>query len=384
MKKILVISHDASLTGAPILLLHALRMLKDRYEFTIILKKGGVLENEFKEIASTFILKHKKYSERNSPFLMIWDRIRYLIRQLKVVPLFYRTEIILSNTIANGRLLYRFRFFKKPVITYVHELESVLNYFTRSNDTQFSFKLTSIFLFPSLAVKKNLVENHAIPDKKLNYFPYYFPAQNFTFSPQTKQQFRLDLIRKWKLPETAKIVVGMGVVSLRKGTDKFIEISQKAFEKDENVFFFWIGDFVSTPFSQEIKSNYYNRMYNDRIIFTGKIQYAYSNLLAYDLFFLSSVEDPYPLVVLEAAYQQVPALCFRSSGGIAELLDDGNGYIIENDSTDQAADSIISLLNDRDDLVTKGIRVQEKVISLHSDQNNISNIFDKVVGSILK
>jgi len=384
MRKILVISHDASLTGAPILLLHTLRMMKDRYEFKIVLKKGGVLENEFKDIASTVILKHKNYSERNSTFLMIRDRIRYLIMQLKVVPLFYRTEIILSNTIANGRLLHRFRFFKKPVITYVHELESVLDYFTQSNDTQFSFKLTSIFLFPSLAVKKNLVENHAIPDEKLNYFPYYFPAQNFTFSPQSKEQFRIDLIRKWKLPETAKIVAGMGVVSLRKGTDKFIEISQKAFEKDDNVFFFWIGDFDSTPFSQEIKSNYYNKMYNDRIIFTGKMKYAYSNLLAYDLFFLSSVEDPYPLVVLEAAYQQVPALCFRSSGGIAELLDDGNGYIIENDSTDQAADSIISLLNDRDDLVTRGKRVQEKVISLHSDQNYISNIFDKVVGSILK
>ena len=379
-----MISHDASLTGAPILLLHTLRMMKDRYEFKIVLKKGGVLENEFKDIASTVILKHKNYSERNSTFLMIRDRIRYLIMQLKVVPLFYRTEIILSNTIANGRLLHRFRFFKKPVITYVHELESVLDYFTQSNDTQFSFKLTSIFLFPSLAVKKNLVENHAIPDEKLNYFPYYFPAQNFTFSPQSKEQFRIDLIRKWKLPETAKIVAGMGVVSLRKGTDKFIEISQKAFEKDDNVFFFWIGDFDSTPFSQEIKSNYYNKMYNDRIIFTGKMKYAYSNLLAYDLFFLSSVEDPYPLVVLEAAYQQVPALCFRSSGGIAELLDDGNGYIIENDSTDQAADSIISLLNDRDDLVTRGKRVQEKVISLHSDQNYISNIFDKVVGSILK
>ncbi len=52
-KKVLFISHDASRTGAPIVLLNLLKWFKTNTDipFQILLKKGGVLEPDFKAIA---------------------------------------------------------------------------------------------------------------------------------------------------------------------------------------------------------------------------------------------------------------------------------------------------------------------------------------------
>ncbi len=379
MKKILVIGHDASLTGAPILLLHLLRLLKSKYHFTIVLKKGGILENEFAKIAVTAILKDKDYSQRKNLYLMLKDRMIYFFRQLGAVPHFYNSDIIFSNTIANGRLLHRFRFFNKPVITYIHELESVLQYFSSKNDTQYSFLHSKFLLYPSSAVKQNLLENHNLKNEKLKYLPYYFPLQNFNFSNNDKLYYRESWIKQWNLSEKAIMVVGMGVVSLRKGTDKFIEIAENVLSKNSDICFFWIGDFDSDIFAQQIQTNYLKKKYDDRLIFTGKMEYAYTNLMPFDLFFMSSVEDPYPLVILEAAYQQVPSICFRNSGGSAEFLENGGGYILENDTVAYAAESILSLIKNKNDLVEKGIRAGQKVRFLHSNEDIIFEVINNVL-----
>ena len=60
-EKILIISHDSSLTGAPILLLNLLFLLKKRFDFNmrILLCRGGVLQDEFKKYGRVTILKSK-------------------------------------------------------------------------------------------------------------------------------------------------------------------------------------------------------------------------------------------------------------------------------------------------------------------------------------
>ena len=60
-KQILFISHDASRTGAPILLLNFLRWFKQNTDipFRIILAKTGELEPYFKELAPTFVFNIK-------------------------------------------------------------------------------------------------------------------------------------------------------------------------------------------------------------------------------------------------------------------------------------------------------------------------------------
>jgi hypothetical protein len=61
MKHILFVSHDANRAGAQILLLRFLKLLKYDKDFTfsILLKSGGIIENEFKEIAKTYLWENQ-------------------------------------------------------------------------------------------------------------------------------------------------------------------------------------------------------------------------------------------------------------------------------------------------------------------------------------
>src|SRR6478672_13595265 len=84
-KKILIISHDANLNGAPILLLRLMKVLKEHgYTFNTILRKGGPLVNEFKALSDVcghfrvpatttgFISKlNKRLRGRLEPFDMV-------------------------------------------------------------------------------------------------------------------------------------------------------------------------------------------------------------------------------------------------------------------------------------------------------------------------
>ncbi len=381
MKRLLVISHDATLTGAPILLLSLLRLVKDGYRIEIILKRGGILQNEFKAIGKVVILKSKTYSSKKSSLFMLLDRLSYFFMLCKAIPLVYSCDIIISNTIANGRLLKYFRFFHKPIITYVHELSSVMQSFSKSRDTQNSLSYSNLFLFPSEAVKINLKENYYISDLKLKYFPYYFDSNKFTLDENLKNRIKYQFLNKWGIPDTAKLIAGMGSVSKRKGTDKFIQIAREIIAKDENAYFFWIGDFTDEEFATEIKEfiEIKTNQNTRQLIFTGGMPYSNYTLLPFDLFFLSSIEDPYPLVVLEASLLKVPTVCYENSGGCVELLQDGAGFILSDSSHESACEEIYNLLQNKIALVQTGNRIYKKVMIKHTDSVKTKNIFNEII-----
>ena len=378
VKRILLISHEAGLTGAPILLLPLLDVLKSEYQFNIILKKGGVLEGEFRKISPVFVLKASTYSSPKPFFFKLKDRASYFLMQCRVLPLFYQCDLIFSNTIANGRLLNRFRFFRKPIITYVHELASILTFFSKKGDTQYSIEISQFILFPSEAVRTTLVNSFGISSKKMIYLPYYFPSEKFYFDEKVKSEFRKSFRRKWNLSEDVKLVAGMGSVSRRKGTDRFIEIAEKVIDMDEKVCFCWIGDFDYDEFSNQIRVKYFENRINSRLIFTGQLPYSSHTLLPFDLFFLSSVEDPYPLVVLEASFLRVPTICFGNSGGSTELIKNGAGFILDNVSLDKAAEILFYLLQDRKILEEVGLKAYHRVVEKHSNKVVVKQIFSEI------
>jgi len=80
---ILFISHDSSLTGAPILLINLLKLLSrtGTYDIRILLCRGGYLEDEFAKIAPTTVLKSHNYGKRKWVFVNLID---FLIYRMKV------------------------------------------------------------------------------------------------------------------------------------------------------------------------------------------------------------------------------------------------------------------------------------------------------------
>jgi hypothetical protein len=80
---ILFISHDSSLTGAPVLLINLLKLLSKSslFNIRILLYRGGILEDEFKAIAPTFVLKKGNYRKKS---LFLLNAIDYLVYRSKI------------------------------------------------------------------------------------------------------------------------------------------------------------------------------------------------------------------------------------------------------------------------------------------------------------
>jgi glycosyltransferase involved in cell wall biosynthesis len=81
----------------------------------------------------------------------------------------------------------------------------------------------------------------------------------------------------------------------------------------------------------------------------------------FDLFFLSSREDPFPLVCLEAAALKKPIICFDKAGGMPELVSGQNGATIKYGDIQLACDKIVELSTNSSLLRNMGEQISQEV-----------------------
>jgi glycosyltransferase involved in cell wall biosynthesis len=114
-----------------------------------------------------------------------------------------------------------------------------------------------------------------------------------------------------------RIVIGMcGVASPRKGSDIFFEAAGQLPEHD----FLWIGNWAPHEAPE-------NAVYDDFLVarlpnlyVSGGVDNPYKYIDRLDLFFLSSREDPNPLVLAEALLLRVPILAFSATTAVTDFL----------------------------------------------------------------
>jgi len=139
--KILFISHDATRTGAPMLLLNLVKWLSENkdldYRITILLRKGGPLITEFEKYGTVI------FFNKTCPVRLYLLR-SYLINryQKKIISELKASswDLIFSNTIVNGQLLELLANSQAPIVSYIHELEfSIKEIFTTRSCSGYFF-----------------------------------------------------------------------------------------------------------------------------------------------------------------------------------------------------------------------------------------------------
>ena len=86
-------------------------------------------------------------------------------------------------------------------------------------------------------------------------------------------------------------------------------------------------------------------------------------MIASDVFLLSSREDPFPLVCLEAADCGVPIVCFAGAGGMADFVGSTCGGVAPYLDVPAMAQALSSLLGDEMKARRLGNQAKEKVRS---------------------
>lgn len=368
MKKLLFVSHDANRAGAQILLLRFLRLLKNHpdYQFSVLLKEGGIIENEFEALTTTYFWKKEtnvgiirkianKFFNKNKQ-----DNeavIKILVEQ--------KFDLVISNTVTNGNLLEALAILKVPMITYVHELEMGIQQYTSPEEFQKTLSFSKSFIACAASVKQNLIENHAIDVIQISVLPSLLPDSALSF--KSSEHHKNELKNKYNIPQNAFLIGGMGTVDLRKGVDIFLQTAHKL-KQQPDIYFLWVGGQ-----SNEIEYKFFqidkDRLGLTNVIFQTSITNPLDYIDAFDVFFVSSREDPYPLVVLEAAMLAKPILCFDKAGGAKDFVEHDCGFVTEYLNVDAIVEKI-KLLKDNPNLVKNlGDAARSKALERHNQEN---------------
>ena len=369
MKKLLFISHDASLTGAPILLLNLIRLLKEEgiYQFKIVIKNEyGDLIQDFSKLGETLVWRHSKknnFEEKLKSLFLGGNK-----NEIRIQKWINESDVIMSNTITNGDFFKFFDFSKVPlVVSYIHELEIATHYYT-SQDYIDRVKLaTKKFAAPSEAVTRHLISNQGVNEKDIFRLNYYIPN---SFQPKIENDNTLKVF-----------TVGvLGTLDWRKGGDILPIVVAHFFKKhpDAALQFIWKGvNFDHVEYTRVVYELKKLKL-TEKVKFEPPSKNVADFYASINVLLLISKEDPYPLVVLEAASFSKPCICFIDSGGAPEFVANDAGDTIPYLDIEMLTQIIFSYYKDRNKCLSKGKAAYEKYNSLHMDKDLILDQVSKI------
>lgn len=368
MKKILFISHDANRAGAQILLLRFIKKLAQDSDFqiTILLKHGGPLVSEFEATAPTYYW--------HSPAAPSGRLLGRLLRQrestVNLVTQFLgeNFDLVVSNTVTNGDLLEDLRALACPVVTYAHELEIGISMYTSPEAFARTLRHSDFYLACSRVQRQRYIDNYGIAPDRIDYLPSLLPEEmgQADALPEPSAELRTEL----NLPVDALLVGCMGTLDWRKGLDVFIQLARLVPQTIDGlpVRFVWVGGNHQHVEYKIIVEDARRLGLQERLIFIENQPNPLAYMVCFDVFALPSREEPYPLVVLEAALLGKPTVCFDQAGGAREVVEQDAGFVCDYLDTNQMADRIGLLLRDETLRQRMGRTARQKVRLRHAGQ----------------
>lgn len=355
---ILFLAHDSSRTGAPIVLLHFMRWLKKNttIQFSILLKIPGGIEQEMREIAPVYL-----YPELLNNPAMRRDIMKHI-------------SIIYGNNVGVHDMLDALQIENQLIIIHVHELQYAIDFF-QGEKLWRKYEIAR-YIAASNAVKQNLMSNHRIAEKKISVVYESIPKSDVKVILE-----KGPFVRKHLGIAPDDIVVGAcGSVDWRKGPDLFVDTAShlQQMQLGRKIHFIWLGAPFDNAYMRQIRYDIKKRGLIERVRFIGPRLNPLDYIGSFDIFLMTSREDPFPLVVLEAASLQKPILCFANAGGVPEFVTPDIGYVVPYGDTNELATKIQELVTNPSVKESMGTHAQERFLK----DFDIDHVAPQLVGVI--
>jgi glycosyltransferase involved in cell wall biosynthesis len=204
------------------------------------------------------------------------------------------------------------------------------------------YNLADYISVPSNFSKKTFLEN-GVEERKIITTPYGVDLSIFKNRPKTDKIFRF---------------ISVGRIGLRKGS--FYTL--KAFDelKLPNCELLMVGHIedefatIANQFKNNINILFINHV--DQKLLTKFYNQS-------DVFIISSIEDGFAMVILQALACGLPVICTQNSGGSEEIIDGENGFILEPRNIQILKEKMIFFLNP-ENLVNLKKKVGEITLNL--------------------
>lgn len=346
-KKILFISHEASETGAVKFLLMLQMWLKKNSNFnfeTLILKNGPLLD-KFKEINPVITIEKNLLQKIKNKLnkIIIPSSCKYLQHEINKIKR-KKFDIIYSNTITNGHLYPEIATLGAPIITHVHELNSLTVSFGEYN-LKNVIKYSSNFIAASYAVQNDLIEKLSINADSINTFNTFINTENLP----TNSRGCVDknkLLSSLGISSNSYIIGCCGYIALHKGTDLLPLLAMHLPKQlnDRQIHFIHLGKSPDTISLSLLKRDVEILGLSNRVHFLNHQSNSRDWISIFDVHALLSREETLSIVMLEAADYGIPTVCFKQSGGAPYFCNNGNGLSVDYLNIQEMADSIKSIL----------------------------------------
>ncbi|MCS6897300.1 MAG: glycoside hydrolase family 99-like domain-containing protein [Nitrospira sp.] len=257
----------------------------------------GTMEQAYKGIGAFF-------SAKESNFPSILDNLRER-----------GCTFAVTNTTVAGNVVPALKQAGFTVLSLIHELPNLLRQYRLEAPARAIAQQSDHVVFPAEVVRAGF-EHFAGPvSKNVVIAPQGLYNTSVLEATPGDQGLRAELA----LPRTCKIVLGVGYADLRKGIDRFVAAGLSLCARRDDVVFLWVGHAAAETkdwFLPEIQA----AGMADRVRFIGPREDVARFFAAADVFYLSSREDPFPSVVLEALACGLPVVGHAGTGGCDELI----------------------------------------------------------------
>lgn len=349
---ILFVTHDCSRTGAPIVLLNLIRWLvaEKKIKADILFKDTGELLKDFQDLTQRQYyffnpaIHTPKFFRILFSFLGKWRIILYrkflFERMMK-----NKYDLIYVNSAASSKILNSLKeILDIPCIFHIHELEGGIKYFNFNKEFELALRNSKKVIPVSNQVKTLLVDKFLVSEDKLKVVNEFI--DEIEINPCNGKVWNQSGDKNREF-----IVGASGTINLRKGTDLFINIAAKLFYSLGDQFpikFVWVG---GNPRSLEyfyLQKDIENLELESKIIIVPEVENPFPYYNSFDVFLMTSREDPFPLVCLENARLGKPILYFEGATGISEFLDCSDFCNVEYLNIDQMGSKILRLYGDQE------------------------------------
>ena len=344
-KKILVYTHELSLTGAPIVLTHAVRILKEEgYQILVVSPEDGVLKKHFlRDGIPVVVLGDAENPAQWMDFARDFD-------------------LILVNTVVPFRQIERLREFPVPVLWWLHDARSGYEDYLRHvlPETLGS----NIHTFSVSKYADDVVRTYR-PKYSTDLLLYGLKDE----APRLEQ--RLVPIEG---AEGRKVFVSVGTVIHRKGQDILAQAVRLLPEEvRKQCLFLIIGKCIDTDIYRTLTQ--LQETYPEEVRLIASVDHD-------DIFGLykqaaavicSSRDDPLPTFMAETMMVSGVCICSENTGTAAVIRNGENGYVYHNDDPAQLADCIqqVAACPDFQALKQRSRKTFEDVFSMEIFRSNL-------------
>lgn len=361
---ILFISHEASRSGAPLMLLHLLRWLRAKRPttFEVVSLVDGPLLQEFSSFGPTkalnrtwmrwFIIADNMLGHAvrlsGNPLIRATARLTRAARRWafqRQLGDLQRFSLIYANSAVSGDVFDLLPDRRPPLVTHVHELSHSLRHGIPRRSLEQMLKTTDRFIACSTAVRDVLASEHDVPHGSITVC--HEPIVATDLAGARDRYDRHKVLHELGIPADSVVVGASGTREWRKGTDLFALVAASVLAKlsAPHVYFVWVGGVRPNSTDATFRYDVAKLGIEDRVRFVETTVDPHRYFSIFDVMVLTSREDPFPLVALEASAMEIPVIGF-DSGGLKEMLPPGCGIVVGYADTAAMTASVVQLLQD--------------------------------------